>query len=130
MREIALSWSKAVVQRVVDQVADGAGVDISEGLHVGGEAGPGDVRPEDVGGGGEGGAVGPGQLRHHQASPPERVLPAPDNVGRQVVAEVDHLRALATQHLPQLFLNNNNSGESELCLTLTSCPPLKTGTEV
>ena len=70
MREMVLGWSETVVQRVVDQVADGARVDISEGLHVGGEAGPGLVRPEDVGGGGERGRLAPAQLRHHQASPP------------------------------------------------------------
>ena len=108
MREISLSWSKAVVQRVVDQVADGPRVDVREGLHVGGEAGPGLVRPEDVGGGGERRAVGPAHLRHDQPRPPVRVLSALNNVSRQVVPEVDRLPAPAPQQTPHCPLMNNN----------------------
>ena len=46
MREKVCSRTEAVVQLVVDQAAHGAGVDVREGLHVGGEAGPGEARPE------------------------------------------------------------------------------------
>ena len=111
MREMVKSWSEAVVQGVVDQVADGPRVDISEGLHVGGEAGPGEVRPEDVGGGGERGGMGPAQLWDHQTSPPVRVLPALYNVRCQVVTEVDRLPAPAPQHLHHTSLSNRMSAK-------------------
>ena len=73
MREKVRSRSEAVVHLVVDQAAHRTRVDVSEGLHVGGEAGPGVARPEQVGGGGERGAVSPVKLRHHQASPSVRL---------------------------------------------------------
>ena len=108
MREKLRSWTEAVVQLVVDQAAHGARVDVREGLHVGGEAGPGVARPEDVGGGGEGGLVAPAQLGHHQAGPPVGVLAGCHDVRAEVVSEVDGLTAPAAQQLPHLPLNINN----------------------
>ena len=108
MREKVCSRTEAVVQLVVDEAAHGAGVDVREGLHVGGEAGPGVARPEDVGGGGERGLVAPAQLGHHQAGPPVGVLACRHDVRPEVVSEVDGLTAPAAQQLPHLPLNINN----------------------
>ena len=97
MREKLSSWTEAVVQLVVDQAANGARVDVREGLHVGGEAGPGVARPEDVGGGGERGLVAPAQLGHHQAGPPVGVLAGRHYVRTEMVSEVDGLTSPAAQ---------------------------------